>query len=343
MYKGNVEHFVPKYTREQWEAIRSDIRRGQSIPQVAKKYGMPHTTIYSRAQREKWGIAEMRCIERGRRRLGKAPERRLYEALAKVEVKEVELELAENGERLRKCGVRTRVRIAEMVEVGLERLSGAVGLSEVCYSRALAALAAVGKIIHGWDREPVPEPMGAVNLPLMRMTPAQLRERSEEARRRRACFGVAEPGAGNEVVVCRASGALAAAQSQGVRAEAESKEDPAQEPPESDSGSKPEPEFDVDMANLMRGTEKVRQETLAREQEQARGTLGGKVPNPSALDLTTQAQKTPPGISPQSAPPDPPPATSQPNQAPRPAGPTQQDRWHAREETRLRMRENPFR
>jgi hypothetical protein len=175
MFKGNAEHFVPKYTPAVWEKVREDIRRGQSIPSVAKKYGMPHTTIYSRAQREKWGISELRCIERGRGRLGKAPERRLVQALANVQVKEIEVELADNGERLRKCGLRTRVTIAELVEAGLEGLKSARGLSIVGYSRALAAFAAVGRIIHGWDREPVPEPWGAINLPLMRMTPEQMR------------------------------------------------------------------------------------------------------------------------------------------------------------------------
>jgi hypothetical protein len=305
---GRAECFKPKYTAQQWRSVKADIfEKGMPVEAAAKKHGMVPRGVQARATREGWAISEHRALERSRAKLGLAEPLRLERALALGQVKEVELELAEHGERLRKCGVRTRLRIAELVEAGLEGLKGARGVSIVAYSRALAALAAVGKIIHGWDREPVPEPMGAINLPLMRMTPALLRERWEEAQRRRALEQSQEQtGAGREAPP-------AASEEPEVQ-----ERTPAESAPV--TTGQVEEETDARLENLMRAFELRRDQAWV---ESRAHPSPQRDPGAVCAPAVTESAEVRP--------------------APKLVGLIQEDRWRAREETRLRMRENPFR
>jgi hypothetical protein len=171
-----------RYTAEQWEAVRSAVLGGMSMRAAARQFGMTFQAIGERARRNGWHVAEQRCIERGKAQLGRAGELRRRQALAVASVQEVKFEVEQVGEQLRKASLRTKVAIAELAEAALEQLREEPDMSAIERSRALQALANVGKMIHGWDKEPEREseedPLackGAINLALMRMTPEQLR------------------------------------------------------------------------------------------------------------------------------------------------------------------------
>jgi hypothetical protein len=194
-----------RYTAEQWEVVRRAVLGGMSMRAAARRFGMTFQAVGERARRNGWHVAEQRCIERGKAQLGRVGELRRTQALAVASVQEVKFEVEQVGEQLRKASLRTKVAIAELAEAALEQLREEPDMSAIERSRALQALANVGKMIHGWDKEPEREseedPLackGAINLALMRMTPEQLRNGTRETPARMVAAGrpVAHRGVG---------------------------------------------------------------------------------------------------------------------------------------------------
>jgi hypothetical protein len=307
-----------RHTAEQWEAVRRAVLGGMSMGAAARQFGMTFQAIGERARRDGWHVAEQRCIERGKAQLGRAGELRRRQALAVASVQEVKFEVEQVGEQLRKASPRTKVAIAELAEATLEQLREEPDMSAIERSRALQALANVGKMIHGWDKEPEREseedPLackGAINLALMRMTPEQLRNGTREtpgwmvaAGRPVAHRGV---GAGGQVPVCTST---EIAESQSVT---------------------PEAEADPGMANLMRAFEQRRDRAQATTQQQERERqkaqrAAAKAPpsafTPSRMVLQTATQEQAPA-----------------QEAPPPLyGPGSREWLEWREQSRLRMR-----
>jgi hypothetical protein len=96
----------------------------------------------------------------------------------KEAIKEVKMELESYGERMRVVGVRTKRLIAEMAERTLREVEEGK-LSAKDRASVLRDLAAVGKLLHRWDRESPEEERerarhGAINLELMRVPPERL-------------------------------------------------------------------------------------------------------------------------------------------------------------------------
>jgi len=177
---GNVKGPM-RYTAEQWEAVRGAVLGGMSMRAAARQFGMTFQAIGERARRDGWHVAEQRCIERGKAQLGRAGELRLKQALTVASVQEVKFEVEQVGEQLRKASLRAKAAMAEQIETVFAQLRESPGISAIERSRALRALASVCEVLYGWDKEPEREseedPLackGAINLPLMRMTPEQL-------------------------------------------------------------------------------------------------------------------------------------------------------------------------
>jgi hypothetical protein len=136
--------------------VRRAIEAGESFRNVEKLYGIGYSTVSKRAKREGWlvvgGKVEQRVEERTRRNTEQAREvASLVRAEAQA-VKEVRLELVGFGERLRGVGLRTKRKMVEMVEGTLKELEEAK-LSTKDRASVLRDLAAVGKVLHRWDRE----------------------------------------------------------------------------------------------------------------------------------------------------------------------------------------------
>jgi hypothetical protein len=155
--------------RIDWNCVRQELLAGKSVKALAARYGMAEQTIRNRASEERWEVRETRA--------------ELLKELSEGKVKQIELALDEIGARLKGSSLRTRVKMAQQAEQILAELEEDEGLGAVMKSRCLASLAQVCEKVHRWSSEPTAAELegmktAAVNLTLIRTTPAELRERA---------------------------------------------------------------------------------------------------------------------------------------------------------------------
>jgi hypothetical protein len=182
-----------KRTAEEWRLVREGVEReGLSLRGAAEKHRISFGTIVYRARVEGWKLSARngRPRELQRQLEAERTAAQVFESVerarSKVEllrqekeaIKEVKIELESYGERMRVVGVRTKRLIAEMAERTLREVEEAK-LSAKDRASVLRDLAAVGKLLHRWDRESPEEERersrrGAINLELMRVPPELL-------------------------------------------------------------------------------------------------------------------------------------------------------------------------
>jgi hypothetical protein len=183
---------MSRKARVNWERIRLELLSGATAAAVGARYGIGAQTIRNKASRERWGVTETKVA--------------LLSELGREKAKEIELALDEIGARLKGSSLRARVKMAQQVEEVLTELEEDEGLGAVMKSRCLASLAQVCEKVHRWSSEPTAAEMegmktAAINLTLIRTTPAQLRERAhanaKKGREVRATEGRVVEEAGN--------------------------------------------------------------------------------------------------------------------------------------------------
>jgi hypothetical protein len=149
-----------------WEAVKAAVVGGETIRGVAARYGLKASRVSMRSTRGNW-----------KRELSE--EDKQLEVRREAVAREIEIEIEEIGERLRRRGLRTKTAIAEQIEKLMGELKEAgpeMGL--MTRSRCLANLASVCQKLYRWGEEPLPEDprvTPAVNLALIHTSPEQLR------------------------------------------------------------------------------------------------------------------------------------------------------------------------
>jgi hypothetical protein len=153
--------------RLDWVQIRRQVLEGQSMVEVAIEHGTNRDRIAKRASREKWNITAAREMEK---------------ELARGEqvAQEIEMQLESFVRRLRRSNMRCRAELSEQVEETLRELRE---VPAVMRSRCLASLTAVCEKLFRWGEEPMmlDGRMGAINMRLIKTTPAQLNEMHAKA------------------------------------------------------------------------------------------------------------------------------------------------------------------
>jgi NAD(P)-dependent dehydrogenase (short-subunit alcohol dehydrogenase family) len=181
---ANAEYVKGRaHSEELWAEVRRAVEAGETFRNVEKLYGIGYATVSKRAKREGWLVIGGGRLEREEERARRSTEEsgkvaEIVKAEAEA-IREVKLELVNYGERMRGVGLRTKRKMVEMVERTLAEVEEGK-LSTKDRASVLRDLAAVGKVLHRWDRESVEEEVergrrGAINLGLIRVPPELLR------------------------------------------------------------------------------------------------------------------------------------------------------------------------
>jgi hypothetical protein len=191
-----------------WIAVRRELSLGATMEAVGRKYGIKPSRISMRSHREGWGIKKLRQvmmgkdegeieaeIERVKASMKAMRKPLIREKDLEIEgvAKSVQAEVQELGRTMISGSLRVRLGFTRLLERALGYLESKSGAELAASAKALTALGQLAERVYRWDKEPpLPDPrmVPAVNISLIRTSPARLREMAK------AKSGVAQAEAG---------------------------------------------------------------------------------------------------------------------------------------------------